>query len=241
MFLRRNDAKVSLFLLLGICALIAAVASPPGRFETPGVDAAGNEALKPSNLLEEGGEELRHFGPRVDAVGDPLPEGALARIGTVRLRQPSEVCSVAFSPDGKLLATGGRYDGVRLWDSTTGKAIRFLPAKGGQGIFHLSFSPDGNVLVSSGFDGALEVLEVATGKKTHQLGKDSEQLGPLCFSDDGKLLAVADGPAMRVWETADWAEQQSHGPEGGKVVFPSFIGKRMYVDRGRITCGISPR
>ena len=81
----------------------------------------------------------------VDEVGDPLPEGAVARIGTVRLRQPSEVCSVAFSPEGKLLATGGRYDGVRLWNATTGKLLHFLTAKGGQGIFCLAFSPDGRV------------------------------------------------------------------------------------------------
>src|SRR2546427_9716943 len=73
--------------------------------------------------------------PRVDAFGAPLPEGAVARIGTVQLRQPSEVCSVVYSPDGKLLATGGRYDGVRLWDATTGKELHYLPAEHGQSIF----------------------------------------------------------------------------------------------------------
>jgi WD40 repeat protein len=164
----------------------------------------------------------------VDESGDPLPEGAVARIGTIRLRQSSEVCSVAFSPDGKLLATGGRYDGVRLWNSTTGKLLHFLPAKGGQGIFCLAFSPDGNTLVSSGFDGALEVWEVATGKQSRQLGKDSGKLEPLCFSDDGKLLAVADGEIMRVWETTKWTERERQETDHKKVAFPSFADKRMY-------------
>jgi WD40 repeat protein len=166
---------------------------------------------------------------RVDEVGDPLPPGTVARIGTVRLRQPSEVCSVVFSPDGKLLATGGRYDGVRLWDSTTGKLLRFIPAKAGQGIFHLAFAPDGKTLVSSGTDGALEVWAVAAGKRSRLLVGKSVRLGPLCFSDDGKLLAVAAGKTMRVWETADWTEREHPQPDEKKVVLNSFAGKRMYV------------
>ena len=58
--------------------------------------------------------------------------------------------------------------------------------------------------------------------------------GPLCFSDDGKLLAVVDGKTMRVWETADWTER-TPPPDGRKVVLNSFVGKRMYVgdERGK--------
>src|SRR5262249_11776130 len=138
----------------------------------------------PANANEPG--SMRKPGSRVDEAGDPLPEGAVARIGTVRLRQPSEVCSVAFSPDGKLLATGGRYEGVRLWDATTGKVLRFLPAKGAQGIFHLACSPDSKTLVSSVDDGAVEIWDVATGKRSHHFGGRSRTLGPLCFSEDGK-------------------------------------------------------
>ena len=192
---------------------------------------ASSGIAPPAGAAETG--STRKQDARVDDLGDPLPEGAVARIGTVRLRQPSEVCSVAFSPDGKLLATGGRYDGVRFWDSTTGKALRFLPAKGGQSIFHLAFSPDSKTLVSSGTDGALEIWNVTTAKKSHQLGKESGRLGPLCFSDDGKLLAVADGQTMRVWETANWTEREPPRPDDKKVVLASFTGKRMYVDNER--------
>jgi WD40 repeat protein len=170
--------------------------------------------------------------PRVDAFGDPLPEGAIARIGTVRLRQPSEVCSVVYSPDGKMLATGGRYDGVRLWDATTGKLLRFLPADGGQSIFGLAFAPDSKTLVSSGTDGALEVWDVATGKNVRQLAS-RDRLRPLCFSDDGKLLAAADRNGMRVWKTADWTEADPARPEDRKVIADSFAGKRLYVGNER--------
>jgi WD40 repeat protein len=59
---------------------------------------------------------------RTDEFGDPLPPRALARIGTIRFRQQTPWC-LAFSPDGKRLASGGYDHEVRLWDPDTGKEI----------------------------------------------------------------------------------------------------------------------
>jgi WD40 repeat protein len=184
--------------------------------------------VSPHLIATEPGS-MRKLSSNVDEAGDSLPAGAVARIGTVRLRQTIEVCSVAFSPDGKLLATGGRYDGVRLFDSVSGKLFRFLPAKGGQGVFHLAFAPDGKTLASGGFDGALELWDVAAAKKSRELGADSSssRLGPFCFSGDGKLFAVANGENLRIWQTASWTEQNDR-----KVVLASFAGRRMYVGEG---------
>jgi WD40 repeat protein len=165
--------------------------------------------------------------PRYDDFGDLLPPGAVARIGTVRLRQSSEVCVVTWSPNGKLLATGGRRDGVRLWDAATGKLVRLLPAKVGQGVFYTCFSPDSTLLVSSGFDGALEVWDVATGNRLRQLGSDSAQLGPVRFSGDGKLLAVVDMLNMRFWDTVAWEERDPRRAEVAAEIQAGFAGQRL--------------
>src|SRR5437016_3646994 len=118
-----------------------------------------------------------------DCYGDSLPEAALARFGTVRLRQETPIFSLAFSADGKLLASGGGnnepgfgglggsttgYGSVHLWDATTGKERkRFL---GHQGIIRsLSFSPDSKLLASAGDDGCLYIWQVSTGKELCQL------------------------------------------------------------------------
>src|SRR5579871_3705874 len=61
--------------------------------------------------------------PRLDRFGDPLPEGAVARMGSGRMRQGSSIRSLSFTPDGKSLVAGG-YGQVYLWDAATGKRRR---------------------------------------------------------------------------------------------------------------------
>src|SRR5262245_468766 len=107
--------------------------------------------------------------PRTDHHGDPLPDGAVARLGTVRLRHHSGygLMGMACSPDGKVFATTGFDVGARLWDAATGKPLRQLdlPPHHTSGGISLTFSNDGTRLVTGTFEADnLFLWEVATGK-----------------------------------------------------------------------------
>jgi RNA polymerase sigma factor (sigma-70 family) len=67
--------------------------------------------------------------PRTDLFGDPLPESAVARLGTIRFRPGGYVTSIDFTPDGKQLVSHASGRGVNVWDAATGKELcRFTPA-----------------------------------------------------------------------------------------------------------------
>src|SRR5688572_15130904 len=87
-------------------------------------------------------------GLRTDLHGDPLPDGALARLGTARLRHGGSVQALAFAPDGNLLASGGTDKTIRLWDAATGKAVRTIRQEGW--VYSLAFAPDGRTVASGG-------------------------------------------------------------------------------------------
>ena len=77
---------------------------------------------------------------------DPLPPGAVQRLGSPRFRHGTEIVNSALSPDGKLLATAGTRT-VIVWDVATGKRLHTFPSSGGPTI--LAFSPTGKRLAVS--------------------------------------------------------------------------------------------
>src|SRR5438309_4774967 len=104
--------------------------------------------------------------PRLDAYGDALPEGAVCRIGTTRLRPGANVGAMVFTPDGKKLVTAAREVGVHVWDVATGKELHHLPQPSGN-VLATVLSPDG-VYVATLESGGVHVREVATGQTLFQ-------------------------------------------------------------------------
>jgi RNA polymerase sigma factor (sigma-70 family) len=88
---------------------------------------------------------------RVDRYGDPLPPGAVARLGSLRFHVPDQIKALAFAPDGKTLAASS-YAGMYVIDATSGRRIKRLPTLGRSWSpeDHLAISPDSKRLLSIG-------------------------------------------------------------------------------------------
>jgi RNA polymerase sigma factor (sigma-70 family) len=166
--------------LLGLGLLAAAaglsgryLAAPPGESQRP--DAPPAAAAPPR-----------------DAHGDPLPPGALARLGTVRQRAPD--AHLAVTADGKEVVAVGPDLTVRRFDAATGelRAMRQLPTVPTYGIW---LSPRGTFLLATAYRQGgyrLELWELASGKRLQELALGDHDPSGAAFSADERRVAVAD-------------------------------------------------
>jgi WD40 repeat protein len=128
--------------------------------------------------------------PRVatDAYGDPLPPGAIARLGTIRYRFPA-ANAIAYSPDSKTLAVACGSKIVHLVDAGSGKEIRRFATK--EHVGRVVFAPDGKTLVA-GTLFHLHLWNVATGNEVFLV--KSENISQVAvFTPDGKTILHGDG------------------------------------------------
>jgi len=163
-----------------------------GAFTHEEQPAKVEKAQLPAGKTNVGAKQKKEPPPATDLYGDPLPEGAVARLGTVRFRHGDDVLAIAYSPDGKILASGGSNGvGVCLWDAATGRLLHEVTVGGA--CITLAFSLDGKLICTG--NGCL--IDVATGQ---QLVGRVAGLGAVAFAPDGKTVATArkDATMLRV-------------------------------------------
>ena len=131
------------------------------------------------------------------------------------------VRSVAFSPDGRCLASGHSGGIVRIWDAATGESLQELKEYADT-VWSVAFSPDGRHLASGLDNGMVDVRDAAKGMRLRQLNGHTAQVETVAFSADGSHLASGSyDRTVRVWDTATGVciEELRHGHDVHSVAF----------------------
>jgi RNA polymerase sigma factor (sigma-70 family) len=155
--------------------------SPQSRKDEPGFRAQG---VARSTASPHG---------RTDRHGDALPEGALARLGTVRFRLGNGISGMALAPDGKTAVSVGGNGLLQFWEIPTGKERRRIEWERGGGGRVVAYSPDSRLVASVRDPAQLHLWEAGTGQELAQLGLPMQFIQCLAFSPDGNTLAAGGG------------------------------------------------
>ncbi len=233
---------------VGGLAMLSASVSRSGR--RLAYFTSQDRALRILDLLT-GTTETTLFGNSDDRAFTCMeisPDGRLAasgtRAGLVQLwdlpngnerltipAHPYYVHSLAFSPNGQLLASGDigmglgedYHASVRVWEVPNGKQRCELPFQG-SGVRDLAFSPDGDFLAATADDqGKAPIWRLTDGERHCELAGHTEPMGALRFSPDGKLIATgADDRTVRLWDAATGELRSTMRGHGDNITSLAF-------------------
>ncbi|MCD4785543.1 MAG: protein kinase [Candidatus Eremiobacteraeota bacterium] len=117
----------------------------------------------------------------------------------------SDVNSVAFSPDGKYMASGSNDKTIKMWNKDTGKCLRTLKGHSSD-INSVKFSPDSKYIASGSYDHTIKIWDADSGECLRTLKGHSGSVYSVAFSPDGKYIASGGwDKTIKIWD-ADTGE-----------------------------------
>ena len=199
------------------------VLSPDGRRIAAGYEFGKVRVWDADAILEGKNKLVVHIGH--DNGKDYL---APSEAHTIRVA-PVGVVSLAFSPDGKRLATGSEDARITLVDPVSGKVLRSSIGHAST-VLALAFSPDGKRLASASHDRTVKIWDTASGKELLTLTGHAGPVYAVVFSPDGKSVATAiDDSHIRLWNATTGAALRTLKKDKGEVLSLAFSpdGKRL--------------
>ena len=146
-----------------------------------------------------------------------------AQTGAVRFQVPhgQYVLSVAYSPDGKQIATGSSDNTIQILDAANGNVLQHAARATPTACSRVRFSPDGRQLLSGSYDNTARLWDIATGTELQALKGHSWWVWAAEFSPDGNRIVTAgqDGKAI-VWQKREQSSRQ-HGATANRLDPPA--------------------
>ena len=132
------------------------------------------------------------------------------------------VLSVAFSPNGRLLASGSSDNTINLWDVASGHSVRQFIGHKGQ-VFGVAFSPNGAMLASASGDRTVKLWDVAGGRDPVTFAGHTDKVYSVAYSPDGRTLASGSrDQTIKLWEVAGGRELRTLAGHTGPVTTVAF-------------------
>jgi WD40 repeat protein/serine/threonine protein kinase len=233
---RRNKAVAGLIAAVAGLLIIVAVGSTLSAVHVQGVNRTLESNLYFRNVSLAQNECLAENPGRAERLLDDCPPHLRGWEWRYLKRQSHTalltiqahddyVHDVAYSPDGRTLATVSEDGMARIFDAAIGRLKHTLPGHSPNIGFCVAYSPDSRMVASGGRDRTTKVWSAMTGELVRTLDMHPDTVWSVAFSPDGRLLASASVGFVKLWNTTTWQEIRTF-PGGWHVTF-SPDGRRL--------------